>query len=230
MHHRSHFGLSAAALMLASSFPAPAFAASAAAGTSGGSAWSVLLIVLVVVVIALLVIVGILLLNPASATQRDMSQTIAPVSESAAAPAALPEETEAPTVSTRANASKRNAVSVAIVAIFVIGAVIVVGQTTKPTVSGDSITREFTSAEPCVTALIPLDVDPSVDPQKAADAIFSAIAPLRGLTSGTYDIKGASLEIGFCESETSEAAIREAIAPTGLLGEGGASSESTPQP
>lgn len=228
MHRRAQLGLSTAALMLASSFPAPALAASAAAGTSGGSAWSVLLIVLVVVVIALLVVVGILMLNPAGTVQHVVDQTVAPATEPEVARAELPEDADVPAASTRANVGKRNAVSVAIVAVFVLGAVIVVGQTTRPTMTGDSITREFTTAEPCVTALIPLNVDPSADPQEAADAIFSAIAPLRGLTSGTYDIKGASLEIGFCESETSESAIREAIAPTGLLGEGGASSESAP--
>ncbi|PKQ37658.1 MAG: hypothetical protein CVT59_06335 [Actinobacteria bacterium HGW-Actinobacteria-1] len=230
MHRRAQLGLSTAALMLASSFPSPALAASAAAGTSGGSAWSVLLIVLVVVVIALLVVVGVLLLNPASGAQHAAQETVVQASESEAVPAERSEDADVPAASTRANVGKRNAVSVAIVAVFVIGAVIVVGQTTKPTMTEDSITREFTSAEPCVTALIPLNVDPSADPQAAADAIFSAIAPLRGLTSGTYDIKGASLKIGFCESETSESAIRAAIAPTGLLGEGGASSESTPQP
>ncbi|TDB37780.1 MAG: hypothetical protein D9V44_06925 [Actinobacteria bacterium] len=227
MPRHAQFGL--ATVIVMSSSATPAFAASAATGTGGGSAWSVALVVLIFIVVALLVAVIVLLLNPQSGGQATPAQAVARVSEPE--PDVLAEssqDADDPAVSVGANVGKRNAVSIAIVAVFIIGAVIVVGQTTKPTVNEGLITRKFTAAEPCVTALIPIAVDPSTDPRKAAETIFSALAPVRGLTSGTYNIDARSLEIGFCESETSEAAIREAIAPTGLLGQDGGSSETTP--
>ncbi len=218
MHRSVQYGLAVATLLLASMLPADAFAASAGTSTPGADPWSFILVVLVLVVVALLVAVGILLLHTWGDRQQGAGAA-PPALTPAESAEELPDALEVQSVSAPMNTGKRNAATAAIVVVVVIAAAIVAGQTTRPKVTEDAIVRTFSTGDPCVTAVIPLAVDSSADAQKTADAVFSALTPIRSLTTGTYDIKSATLEIGFCESETSEAAIREALAATGLLGE-----------
>ena len=101
-------------------------------------------------------------------------------------------------------------------------AIVVGAQTTKPKATGDTISQTFSSGEACATATIPLAVSADADPSKTAETLFAAIKPIPGLTTATYNRKTASIDIGYCESSSSEAALRQALAPTGMVASGGA--------
>jgi hypothetical protein len=117
--------------------------------------------------------------------------------------------------------TKRNLVTAAIIGVLVVAAVVVGVQNTRPKMTGDTISQVFSSAEPCATADIALTVPDKADPQKTAETVFAAIRPIAGLTTATYNRKTNRIDIGYCESSSSEAALRQALAPTGLVAEGG---------
>ena len=88
--------------------------------------------------------------------------------------------------------AKRNLVTAAIIGVLVVAAVVVGAQSTRPKMTGDTISQTFSSAEPCATAKIPLAVDEGADPQKTAETLFAAIKPIAGLTTATYNRKTAT--------------------------------------
>ncbi len=118
-----------------------------------------------------------------------------------------------------AGAAKRRMVTAIIAGVLVIAAVALGIQAAKPQVVGDTVAEVFVQGEACVTVDIPVASAGDKDPTATGKALFDAIRPLPGLKSATYDFKNGALTVGFCESETSEAAIREALAPTGMLAE-----------
>jgi hypothetical protein len=106
-------------------------------------------------------------------------------------------------------------------AVFVIGLIVAVamigGGAPKPTLTGDVISRTFSAGEPCATASIPITVPQGTEPTKVAETIFGALESAKGMNTASYNVKTSVLEAGFCESKSSEKAVREALAPTGLL-------------
>jgi hypothetical protein len=118
--------------------------------------------------------------------------------------------------------AKRNLVTAVITAVLIVAAVAVGMTTTRPRALGDTISQTYSSAEPCATAKIALTVPNGADPSKTAEAMFAAIKPIPGLTTATYNIKTGSIDIGYCESSSSEAALRQALATTGMVAAGGA--------
>lgn len=129
----------------------------------------------------------------------------------------------------RPGAAKRTMVTAIIVGIMVIVAIVLGMQAAKPQVVGDTITETYSPQEACATISIGLTTAGDDDPAGTGKTMFEAIRPLPGLTAATYNHKLGTLEVGFCESETSEAAIREALAPTGVLAPS-APATSTPTP
>jgi hypothetical protein len=118
--------------------------------------------------------------------------------------------------------AKRNLVTGAIVGVLVIAAVVMGLQNTRPRLSGDTISQTFGGGEPCATANISIAAPERTDPRKTAETLFAAIKPITGLTTATYNLKTKSIEIGYCESKSSEVALRQALAPTGMVSENGA--------
>jgi len=118
--------------------------------------------------------------------------------------------------------AKRNLVTGGIVAVLVLAAGIVGTQATKPKLEGDSVTRTFSQAAPCANATIALTVPGGSDPMATAEKIFAVLKPISGMTSATYNVKNSSVEVGFCESTSNEAAIRSALVPTGFIATAGA--------
>jgi hypothetical protein len=118
--------------------------------------------------------------------------------------------------------TKRTIVTAAIVAVLLVAGVAVGAQSIRPKMVGDTITKTFSSAEPCANADIALAVSDGADPQKTAEQLFAAVEPIAGLTTVTYNRKTSTVQIGYCESSSSEAALRQALAPTGLVAQGGA--------
>lgn len=114
---------------------------------------------------------------------------------------------------------RRNRLTIAVIAIFLVAVVVVAVNSNRPHMTGNSITRTFAVGEPCVTASIPL-VAADDDPTATSETLFSALGSVGGIKSATYDIESSTLEVGFCDSEISESAIRQALAPTALLLDG----------
>jgi hypothetical protein len=123
-------------------------------------------------------------------------------------------------------ARRRTVITVAVVAVVVVVAVIAGRQGSKPTMTGDTVTRTFSQQAPCATANIALTVPTGADPMKTAEQLFSAVSQVKGVTHATYNAKTSSLEIGYCESSSSEAALKQILAPTGFVGQGTAPSGS----
>lgn len=120
----------------------------------------------------------------------------------------------------RAGIARRNKVTAAIVGVIVIVAIVAVNQTAKPQQVGDTISQTFNPGEACATANIQLTVPADSDPQSTADSLFTALGTVEGLNTVTYNQKSSSLSVGYCESETTEILVREALATTGLLASG----------
>ena len=221
-------------LAVAYSLPTVAAAAAAGAAPSGGS----LAVPIVLVLLVLAAFVGLIV-----AVRRKMAGSAAGDNEGYVAPAkaksgrassvavemddAQVEEAEVPAEADSSKAplsgkSKRNLVTAVIIGVLIVAAIAVGVQTTKPKITGDTISQTFSSAEPCATANIPLTVAKGADPSETAEALFAAIKPIPGLTTATYNLKTASIDIGYCESSSSEAALRQALAPTGMVAAGGA--------
>jgi hypothetical protein len=118
--------------------------------------------------------------------------------------------------------AKRNLVTGVIVGVLIIAAVVMGLQNTRPQMSGDTISQTFGGGEPCATANISIAAPDRGDPRKTAETLFAAIKPITGLTTATYNVKTKSIEIGYCESKSSEVALRQALAPTGMVSENGA--------
>jgi hypothetical protein len=124
--------------------------------------------------------------------------------------------------------AKRKLVTGVIILALVLVAVIAGAQSTKPKLTGDTISTTFSPGEPCATATIPLEVKDGADPTATADKLFSALRPLGGMNVATYNYKTSSVEVGFCESSASESSIRAALASTGLVAQGGAPETAAP--
>lgn len=125
-------------------------------------------------------------------------------------------ETE-PEAATRTGSPKRAVLTASIVGLLILAAVVIGAQTTKPKTDGDLISKTYSAGEPCEIANIAIVVPGGADPQDAAEAMFAALGPLGGLNTATFDAESSSLSVGYCESKTTEAAIREALAPTGFV-------------
>jgi hypothetical protein len=116
-----------------------------------------------------------------------------------------------------AGAKRRTMITTAIVVGLLATVVVVAWLASKPAVTGDTVSKVFAGGEACATASIALAVPAGADPSATAETLFAALKPVSSVTAATYDIKTSALEVGYCESVTTEAAIRTALAPTGLV-------------
>jgi len=114
-------------------------------------------------------------------------------------------------------------VATGVVIVLVIGAGLLIGRmNTGAKTTGDTISETFSAGEPCATATFTISPQPGANPGATAESLFSALRPLTGLNTGTYDFKTSTLVVGYCESQSSEPTLRQALEKTGLLGQGAA--------
>jgi hypothetical protein len=99
----------------------------------------------------------------------------------------------------------------------------------KPQFSGDSVTQTWAQQEACATASIPLNVSSPSEASAGAQRLFDAIKDVDGIVSATVRFSDPHIEIGYCESSSSEADLRQRLASTGLVDAAG-SAEATPAP
>jgi hypothetical protein len=218
-----------APISLAFAFTAPAVAAPqtvpGAASQNGPVAGIVLTVALV-----LAALVAVAIVRRIGATVGAKSQLVAtddveeslpddedsaPVKASKTAPANRP----------KANATMRLATWIVIGALAVMVVAVAVGAG-KPQVAGDTISRTLSQGDPCVTTTLPLKFPSGTDPVQAADKMFGILGKMDGVRVATVYRTNPRIDIGFCESSASEASLRAALSPTGLLAEGTA----TPAP
>lgn len=216
---------------LALGFTAPAVAApgagAPAASTSGSDTilWVVLLlamvagVALVVVAVAVRGTRGSSLVHEADASDRNGSSlAITPLPATVEADDGEEADEAGDGPAPRNPASTRRAiVTAAVVVVFMLVAVIVGVETNKPRVTGDTISRTFAGGEACATASIALAVPAGADAVTTAQSLFDALKAVPSITTVTYSLKASTVEVGYCESSSSEAALREALAPTGLV-------------
>ena len=126
-------------------------------------------------------------------------------------------EVGAPAASGSSGATKRFVVTALIVAGLVTAGVVLGTRSTKPQVTGDTIKKTFSQAAPCASSTVALALPASADPASTAEKLFSAVEGLPGLISAEFDAKSSSIVVGYCESQSNEAAVREKLSPTGLI-------------
>lgn len=164
-------------------------------------------------------------------TNRATAQAVAAVDRSASLPAPAEEtvvvegdhdeadgageaDREAPV---RTRLSTRTVATMVVVGVLLVAVVALGREAAKPQLVGDTLSQTFSQGEPCTTANIALAVPADADPRDTADALFSALENVSGMNVATYNFKTSTLQAGFCESQTTEQAVRDALAPTGLL-------------
>jgi hypothetical protein len=182
--------------------------------------------------------------EPAPASNRSRAQGARAAASTKAsasrkgAPAAEEYEDDEPVRTGPSGRAKRNLVTATIIGLLVVAGLVAGARSTKPQLAGDTITQTFSQGQPCATATIAINAPSSADPNTTAKTLFAAVQPVPSITTATYNSKTGSFEVGFCESSASEAAIRTALQPTGLITAGneaaapaaGAGAPPTPTP
>jgi hypothetical protein len=132
-------------------------------------------------------------------------------------PVRTPVETETTSDPGSTVAARRNIATAVIIGSIIVAAFVISNQTTKPQIEGDTISQAFSQAAPCATASIALAVPSGADPATTAETLFAALGAVGGVDKATYNFKTSTLEVGFCESKTTEEGVRRGLAPTGLV-------------
>jgi hypothetical protein len=109
-----------------------------------------------------------------------------------------------------------------LIGILVVAGLFLGSQATKPKLAGDTISKTFSQGAPCASATIEVVQKDGADPAATADTLFKALEGLDGMNTGTYNAKTSSIEVGWCESKTTEEAVRGVLEPTGLVADSGA--------
>jgi hypothetical protein len=115
-----------------------------------------------------------------------------------------------------------------VVGVLVAGTALAVGIGNSPRVDGGKMTRQFGSASPCVTSTVSVVAEPGIDLAEQGDKLLGAFEGKQGVTDVTLDIAKSTVEIGYCESEQSEATLRQILTGTGLVSVGPSIAKPTP--
>jgi hypothetical protein len=206
-----------AKLDLSFTYTVSAVAPVAAATPAGGSDTGTILIVLaLVLVLAIVIIVAVWAKMRSRAVPDDETDTDdSPAFATDEAPSR-----DAGHAATRPSGTGRTAkilVTTIVVGVLLVFVVIVAVYSTRPQVSGDTISRTFATGEACATTEFSLAVPAGADAVATAEAIFTALKAVPGMNNATYNAKTSSISVGYCGSEASEAEVRAAMQPTGFV-------------
>lgn len=185
------------------------------ASTGGDDTSTILIVLALVPVLAIVILVAVW----AKMRSRGVSEDEATAAES---PAFTTEESDevaerSPTQPNRTGRTAKVLVTTVVVGVLLVFVVIVAVFSTKPQVSGDTIIRTFATGKACATANFALAVPSGSDPVTTAEALFASLKEVPGMTNATYNAKTASISVGYCGSEATEADVRAAMQPTGLV-------------
>jgi hypothetical protein len=104
-----------------------------------------------------------------------------------------------------------------VVGILGVFAVLALANGGKATVSGDTISLNVAQVDTCSSASIALATPQGGDLAKDANKILAPLKSVTGVGNATIYLSQARLEVNFCDSSTSEEAIRAALAGTGYV-------------
>jgi hypothetical protein len=214
------------AMTLLAAFAAPALAAPSSSAGSGGMSGSNSIVVLILGLAA-----GCFVLLLFAAWRRMASGQGEPADSDGSAFRTSTGSEDESVSNPRKRSVATTARRAAVVAVIVLmsGVAMWAGlDTAKPRSAGDAISKTFSSGQPCATVTIALSVPAGADPAATADTLFAALEPVAGMNTASYNAGTSSVEVGFCESKASEGAIRQALAPTGMVGPTGAVESPTP--
>lgn len=123
---------------------------------------------------------------------------------------------EGPVAPQRSGPSKAVLVTGAIVAVVVVAGVFSanLGQSTRT--FDDVMVKEFGQGDACTQTEIPLALPDGNGKQQAADQVFAALQSSQVIRA-SLDTKTDVLKVEFCDSTTTEEAIRGALAPLGVI-------------
>lgn len=117
--------------------------------------------------------------------------------------------------------SKRKApvlpVIVAIIAVFVVIFLVANASSNKVEFVNGQVSRTMATVDECQATTLPLAIPAGETPETVAEAVFDALSRTAGVGLVTVYEAGPSVHINYCQSYTSEPALRELIAPTGFL-------------
>ena len=133
------------------------------------------------------------------------------------APAPGSQAGDEPTARRRVPALVRAGVLLGLVAVVAWGATAITKTASKPRLDDGVAVKVYSTKAPCTTSVIAIELEQGADPAAVAQTLFDALGNVPGMAKATFDAKTASLDVGYCESGASEASIRQALAPTGLL-------------
>lgn len=225
---------------LAFSYTAPAAGAAAGGATpsrSGSGTTPVALLVLGFS--AALLVLGFGVNRKMAAKRQESAETVGRVSEREQTEADAPFEVEgeeavparrkaacsAPDPATQDKpASGRMLVPiVAVVGALVLGFAIAGARGTSATVVDGKLSRNFGSTSACQSSSIALIPNKGVDLAEKGDKILSSFDGMAGVGNVTIDVAASRIDIGWCESSQTEQTIRDAVASSGLVALGAAS-------
>ncbi len=113
--------------------------------------------------------------------------------------------------------SKSRLVLVGVIVALVIGAFLAIQASSKPQVSGDVISRTFSSADPCTSTVVPLAAAPGSDLTDASEKLFAVLQTLPSITSAKIYKDQPRIEVGYCESTLQPGQVEQALSATGLV-------------
>ncbi len=121
----------------------------------------------------------------------------------------------------QAAASKRKApvipVTIAFVVVLVVIAVIAGSGANQVSLVDGKVTRTIATVDECASATLPLTIPAGETIEDAAESIFDALSKTTGVGVVTVYEDDPRVQIAYCQSNSTEPALREVLAPTGYL-------------
>lgn len=108
----------------------------------------------------------------------------------------------------------------AVIGVFVAGALIAGNAGTSAKVVNGTIKKSFGAASPCTSASIPIMANQGVDLASQGEKLVDAFTGQEGVGDVTLDIARSTVDITFCASSQSEASVGQILSGTGLVSVG----------
>ncbi len=111
----------------------------------------------------------------------------------------------------------KGAITVGVVIVFIVVVYAAMTFGTRPDVGEDIITAQIAQVDECTSSTYALDVPEDATLESVANELFDALRMTRGIGVVNVYVDNPRVEVGYCESNNSEAAIGEVLRATGYL-------------
>jgi len=113
---------------------------------------------------------------------------------------------------------KPSTIIVAVIAAVMVVGVIAVNASTGPRKGNGTLTKAYGGeASACTSAVIPMKPAEGVDLDRDGAKLLESLNGMQGIGTVTIHTDDPRAEVQFCDSSTSEEAIRAAMSQTGLV-------------